>query len=251
VAGAILNACVEFSAFEVDVAEDERDQTARNLYALSQQSAASGEFQIAVLSDSHQFYQELCALVETLNARDDLRFAMHLGDMAQAGLRQEFRWTLTCLQRLNIPFLTAIGNHDLISNGPHVYRAMFGDYEYRFDFGGARFVVFNGNYVEVERPIDDLAWLRSATEPSAEIETLIVFGHQPPPARAYVGLMNSHHVTAQVTGHYHRFKAGHAGRVATYEAGFAGAQQWLRVSIRPGDVAVQQCTGSQCVDPPR
>ncbi|HEX2879470.1 MAG TPA: metallophosphoesterase, partial [Polyangiaceae bacterium] len=161
VAVAILTGCMEFSAFETDVDDDERDQTARNLHALSQRVAPSGEFRIAVLSDSHQFYQELCALADVLNARDDLSFVMHLGDMAQAGLRQEFRWTLTCLQQLDIPFLTAAGNHDLISNGAHVYRAMFGDYEYRFDFANTRFVVLNGNYVEVERPIDDLAWLRT------------------------------------------------------------------------------------------
>jgi hypothetical protein len=166
-------------------------------------------------------------------------------------LRQEFRWTLACLQQLDIPYLTAVGNHDLISNGRHVYRSMFGDYEYRFDLAHARFVVFNGNYIELERPIDDLAWLRFATEPSVEVDTLIVFGHQPPPAHDYVDLLNAHHVTAQITGHYHRFAAGYARRVATYEAGFAGAQQWLRVTIRPGEVAVQQCTSSRCLDAPR
>jgi hypothetical protein len=55
-------------------------------------------------------------------------------------------------------------------------------------------------------------------------------------------------VTAQITGHWHRFAMGRVGSVPAYEAGFAGMQQWLLVTINPGDVAVQQCTRSTCVD---
>lgn len=103
-----------------------------------------------MLGDSHQALEELSEVVDAVNAHD-LAFVLHLGDMTDAGLRQEYRWTLDELKRLRRPFLTAIGNHDALSNGKDVYRRSFGAYDYRFTYGDVRFVVPNTNRARIRR----------------------------------------------------------------------------------------------------
>lgn len=244
----VLNACVEFSPFETDLNDDERHQTERNLQLLANREPVAGSFHFAAISDSHQDYEELHALVDVLNARDDLAFVIHLGDMTQAGLRQEYRWFLEGMQRLEIPYFTAVGNHDLLSNGAYVYREMFGAYDYTFDFGGVRFVAFNGNYVEIDKPTNDIDWLTEATAPSPEITGVIPFAHQRPPTPHYEAMLNDNGVSAEITGHYHVFADELFGDVPAYQAGTAGLQQWLLVSVEDNEVRVQFCTAGTCKD---
>jgi predicted phosphodiesterase len=248
--GCLSSACLEFSPFETDLGEGERNQTARNLQALSEREPNEARFRFAVISDSHQYYEELCDLTEVLNARGDLSFVVHLGDMTQMGLRQEFRWTLECLQQLTLPFLTAAGNHDLLSNGAEVYAEMFGPLEYTFDFAHVRFVVFDGNYVESGKPEADLTWLTAATRPPATGSRVIVLGHQLPPSPRYSELLKDHAVWVQITAHWHRFASGEVGTVLTLEPGAVSASQWLLVSVDDDQASAQFCTANACVEPP-
>jgi hypothetical protein len=242
----LATACLQSSPFETRVDDDERSHTQRNLQALARLEPPTGAFRFAAFSDSHQFYEELCALVDLLNAREDLSFAVHLGDMAQAGLLAEFRWTLDCLAGLDIPWFTAVGNHDLLSNGAFIYREMFGPFDYTVTFADARLVVFNGNYFEAGKPSQDIAWLSNTMRSIPTSDTILVLAHQPPPAGNYAGLLNRHHVTAQITAHTHVFTAGRIGSVSAYEVGTAQLLQWLLVEVDDAQVDVSFCVASNC-----
>lgn len=242
----LLVGCLELSPFETDLGEDERNLTAKNRAKLAALSPPTSRFRFAVVSDSHQYVDELSEIVEQVNARTELAFLVHLGDMTDMGLREEYRAVLGALERLKIPFLTVIGNHDAISNGKRVYRRMFGPYDYAFDFGFARLLAFNSNVLEFG-DVPDRAWLELASRRGPELTTLIGLSHQPSREPSYAEVLKAAGATALVTGHRHTFSLDWDGTMLAAAVAEAHGGQWLIAQVEPGRVSIESCIRESCV----
>jgi Icc protein len=227
--------CIQLSPFETDLASHERDRTQVNIARLDSQPQPESSLRFVVISDSHQSFDELCAFVDDVNGRDDL------------GLRAEFRWTLECLERLRIPYFTAIGNHDTLSNGRQVYREMFGSFDYTFEHGGVRMVLFDGNYADADRPETDIAWLSEATELSPAIHTVIVAAHQRQLGAAYEDMLNDNGVRLQIVGHGHDAARTSVGQVPNVRVGSIGRGNSAVFTVNEAEVIYDACSGTQCI----
>ena len=108
-------------------------------------------------------------------------FIMQLGDMVSRGTPRRFlRFFKTILYRtVSRPWLTTIGNHD--RDTPHaesdapVYHAIFGETNYYFDRGKARFIVLDTSGFRLSGR--QLEWLDATLDTE---KTKIIFTHMSP-----------------------------------------------------------------------
>jgi Icc protein len=236
--------CVEFSPFEADLAESESDQTRKNLAKLALQTPPA-EFGFAVVSDNHQYADQLSEIVERVNARTDIAFLAHLGDMTDVGLREEYRATLAALKKLRVPFVTVIGNHDGISNGKALYREMFGAYDYTFTYGTAAFICFNSNPLEFAQT-PNLAWLAAAANGlPAGIERVVALTHQP--LEGVDRVLKENGVTLALNGHHHRWTLSRDGELLSVGMDDVISGRWQVVHLLAGGaVELEACSSTGC-----
>lgn len=139
------------------------------------EGTTSSTFKIAVISDTHNYYNELEEQVEYINDhKDDYAFLIIGGDLTNLGLLGEFETTKKILQKLQIPYLSAIGNHDLLSNGSSIFDQMFGPRDFAFEFKQSKFIFFNNNNWESSGLVPDLDFVESELSSSAMTNNILV-----------------------------------------------------------------------------
>ena len=79
------------------------------------------------MGDSQRWYDETDDFVSHLNKRDDIDFVIHGGDVSDFGVTDEFLWQRDIMNKLKIPYVVLLGNHDCLGTGEETYRAIFGD----------------------------------------------------------------------------------------------------------------------------
>ena len=179
----LFTACekFEYSPNEVRLADDEQDLTRKNLDKINAlELGKKSTFRFAVISDTQRFYDELDDLVEVIKKRNDIDFLILTGDITDFGITKEYRLIDERLQKLNIPYLTVIGNHDCQGNGKKLYKAMYGPYDYTMNIGRNRFVFINTNSLEFTDPVPDLNFFRSALADTANFDQAFVLAHIAP-----------------------------------------------------------------------
>ena len=206
-----------FSPHQVLLDESERDLTRKNLERI-EGVPAEETFRIAVIGDTQTWMTETEDAVDAVNGRADVAFTIQVGDLTEFGLTKEFRWTQRLLGRIDLPVLTVIGNHDLLSNGRATYGAMYGPIDYSFRFGRTKFVFLDDNCREYDfgGSVPDLAWLRRELPNDGSYDRAIVVSHVPPtdkdfdPALVddFAAALRDGGVVLSIHGHVHRFSDG-------------------------------------------
>ncbi|MGF1924048.1 MAG: metallophosphoesterase family protein [Bacteroidia bacterium] len=146
-------------------------------------SKASGAtIRIAVSGDTQRFYREAEDFVAFINSQSDIDFVILNGDISDFGLLLEFDGVYKIYDRLNVPFISVIGNHDLVANGPDIYRRMFGELNFTFNYGGVKFVCHdtNGREYDFNSTVPNIEWLRNNLKPDMQTNRVIAFSHVPP-----------------------------------------------------------------------
>ena len=64
-----------------------------NIATIEKTCAGRDTVRIAFISDSHQWYNDLGAIIDDINRRDSIDFVVHLGDITDFGSTQEYLWT--------------------------------------------------------------------------------------------------------------------------------------------------------------
>jgi 3',5'-cyclic-AMP phosphodiesterase len=237
---------MEMSPFEVDLDDDQRDNTALNLLRLRSRPEPVGRWRFAFVSDSHQEYDELAAIVDALNARNDIELVLHGGDLTDVGLREEFIWSLEELERLERPHFTVVGNHDSLSNGKHIYSSMFGPEDYAFEHGDVSFVCFNSN--ENEYPgTPRLDWLDAHT--SASSGSVVALTHAPPEGmdHSYEPTLVGNRVALALSGHRDGFALRRVDATLFFKVDSAMHGSYSIVSIGGGEpISIDACTDAGC-----
>jgi len=162
----MLTACGEmtYSPYTVNVGNYNINQVnlSRILLGADRFEAKSISYKIAVISDTHDYYDGLKKQVAYINAhQEEYEFVVVTGDMSNVGLVEEMELTKSILDKLAIPYITTVGNHDLLINGKTVYKRVFGKDTYAFEYKNTKFILFNNNNWESSPNIPDLSWVES------------------------------------------------------------------------------------------
>lgn len=205
----------QYSPNEVRLEEEQRNLNAKNIQKILARPFKD-TFRFAVFGDSQRFYEEMDDLVTAVNKRKDISFVVLNGDITDFGLNREFRWIQERLARFSVPYLTVIGNHDMLANGRLIYQKMFGPENFSFTSGQSKFIFLNSNSRETgfDGSIPDLGWLKKELADSSGIQHSFVFCHvpaynadfDPNLELAYAKLLsNTPSIEMSIHGHEHSF----------------------------------------------
>lgn len=211
----LVMACFEYNPNQIILDDDEKNLTDKNIAVLRSQPAPE-TIKFAFMGDTQRFYEEADEFVKSINQRNDIHFAIHAGDISDFGLVQEFKWVHEIMSKVKVPYLTVVGNHDLLANGRKVYYEMYGDLDYTFEYGAYRFIMLNTNSREYDfnGTVPDLIWLRQQLENNPENKKIIVISHIPPfdsdfdgnLEKEYASLLSENpNVMLSLHGHRHSF----------------------------------------------
>lgn len=173
---------VEYHPYDTRI-RGTRGINARNIARIEEACAGRRTLRFAVLSDTQRWYDEARDAVVALNVRDDLDFVIHTGDLADFGMRSEFERQRDILERLRVPYVVLIGNHDCLATGERIFREIFGPADFAFTAGNVRVVCLNTNSLEFDRSqaVPDFEFIgRQLAEYPAEAERTVVAMHAQP-----------------------------------------------------------------------
>ncbi|MBC6991802.1 metallophosphoesterase [Hymenobacter sp. BT491] len=211
---------LEYSPNQAYVPAAERHLTAQNLRRLQQQPLSPTDtLRFVFIGDSQRFYDEADDFVASVNEQQDIDFVMLAGDISDFGLVREMRWMHRRLQRLRVPYLTVIGNHDQVGNGRNAYQTVFGPLNYSFVRGGTKFICVdtNGREYGFQGRVPDVSWLTQQLADTAGAQRSVVVCHVPPTdadfdpqlVQPYARTVRSSpQLVLHLAGHTHRYTAG-------------------------------------------
>ncbi len=202
----------EFSPYEADVNSEYKNTTKKNLRKIENIQINSDTFSFAFFTDIHYHYNSLKTVINDINKRNNIQFVIIGGDIADRALLKEYQIFYDIMKNLNKPYLTVIGNHDYNSNGEIIYKQMFGDYNYSFEFNHNKFILFDDVVWESNKN-PDFAWLSTQLADNALFNQVFVIAHIPPFAEqfdnnmenTYATLMKENNVKLSIHGHIHSY----------------------------------------------
>ena len=123
---------------------------AENIERIERQCAGQDTLRFALIGDTQREYDDTKDIVRTLNARHDLDFVIHVGDVSDFGATKEFEIERDIMEKLTMPYVVLIGNHDCIGTGPACFQYIFGDTDFSFNAGDTHFLCLNTNALEYD-----------------------------------------------------------------------------------------------------
>jgi hypothetical protein len=153
----------------------------RNNKEISRIKVANSEnFTFAVFGDNKGNNPIFEPLLRDIDHNTEIAFTIDVGDLVSGGKKGKYRPFLNQVQEnLAIPFLTAIGNHDLNNGSFRNYHEIFGSTYYAFQIGEAHFVVLDAT---TESGFDrtERQWLEEELQKAQSSKARFIFMHVPP-----------------------------------------------------------------------
>ena len=173
---------VEYHPYDLRVS-GETGINAKNIAKIESMLVGRSDFSFAVVSDTQRWYDETEACVAAINARADVDFVLHTGDLSDFGARHEMEMQRDILLRLRQPWVALLGNHDCLGTGESVHQRIFGPSNSYFTAGRVLFVCLNTNCMEYDysEPVPDFGFLEHVitSVPDSIMHTVVAM-HVPP-----------------------------------------------------------------------
>lgn len=197
----ILAGCdmIDYHPYDVRIS-GETDVNAHNIEQIEANCKGKTTLCFITMGDSQRWYDETEDFVNEINKRDDIDFVIHGGDMSDFGLTKEFLWQRDIMNKLKVPYVVLIGNHDCLGTGPETYKAVFGPTNFSFIAGNVKFICLNTNALEYDysEPIPDFTFMENEqTDRKDEFEKTVVNMHAHPFADVFndnVGKVFEHYI---------------------------------------------------------
>ncbi|WP_462317816.1 metallophosphoesterase family protein [Marinilabilia sp.] len=208
---------IEYSPYQAGVGSNNDERNVQTIRILEEHSQNEFRpFRIALIGDSHTYYDDFQRQIKALNEMDSIDFVVHNGDITLSGIYREFVWYDDITSALDHPLITLIGNHDFLSNGEYLYNQMFGPFNFTLDYNNCRFVFFDDTIWEKNVEDPDFEWLNEALDVGDSISHVFVFAHIPPWSKQfsignhylYNTIIEKHNVSLSVHGHTHSYFYG-------------------------------------------
>lgn len=162
--GLIICGCdpFEYHPYDVRLEKKYKNINAKNLEKIKARDRSSDTVKFVFMGDSQRWYDETEDFVKHVNRRNDIDFVVHGGDISDFGMKKEFCWIHDIMSKLRFPYVAIIGNHDHLGTGGEIFRAMYGDLNFSFIFGGIKFVALNTNALDFDygTPVPDFDFIR-------------------------------------------------------------------------------------------
>lgn len=203
------------------------------------QALAGSKMTFAVMGDSRSNPVVFDRVLKDMAGDPSLTFAIDVGDMVEQGTLEQFDEFFKQIQPYSrMPFLTAVGNHDLGKNHDlTLYREIFGPDYYAFQLQDHYFIVLNNN-LRTGMGEAQMAWLKDELKKSQSSKTRLVFFHYPlfdprrgdkhhclpeEAGRRLAALLRQYRVSHIFAGHIHSYFTGNWDGVPYTITGGAGA----------------------------
>ena len=192
---------------------DNVNHNKKSLLKIESRAASFGsDYKVALISDTHDYYEELKQIVKYINRhKSEYAFVIVTGDITNIGLLREFEVAKEYLDDLDVPYVITIGNHDLLTNGGDIFSNMFGSHTFAFVFKQTKFILYNNNNWESSYEVPQLNWIES--ELTSSTSTHIVMAshvsvdddarYSSKERTDFMNLTDSYSVKYQVNGHDH------------------------------------------------
>lgn len=173
---------IEYHPYDLDI-DGETGINEKNIAIIEETGKGRKEFAFAVISDTQRWYDETEDAVEAINRRTDVDFVVHTGDLSDFGAKLEFEKQRDILNRLNVPYVCLLGNHDCLATGKEVFNIIFGEEDFAFTYGNTRFICLNTNALEFDYTdaVPDFTFLSNELASlTPEVEKTVVAMHAAP-----------------------------------------------------------------------
>lgn len=147
----VFSSCemIDYHPYDVRI-NGARGINKRNIERIESLCAAKDTIRIAAMGDSQVFYDETKDFVTHINSRNDIDFVIHGGDFTDYGTTNEFLWQRDILEKLTVPYVGLIGNHDCLGTGTDAFKTIWGDTNFSFIAGDVKFLCLNTNALEFD-----------------------------------------------------------------------------------------------------
>ncbi len=138
------------------------------------------DFSFFVFGDSKGNYTFFEPLLKDIGHNTEIAFAIDVGDLVDSGSRGHFRRFFGQVrENLDIPLITAIGNHDLHRGSSENYLKILGPTYYAFRAGKSYFIVLDAT-TEAGFDKTERKWLEEELKKAQTLESRFIFMHVPP-----------------------------------------------------------------------
>jgi Icc protein len=251
-AGLILFACQTFD-YSPTLLEAERRDPHLNEANLERIAAAPGprlHGKIAVMADTHLFYDELRAAVDKLNADSSIDFVVVAGDVTKYGYADEYKIFSDIIAKIRAPVIVGVGNHDVQADGKALYQRLYGPTDFTFAWRGYEFVFFDDNARGIPDGIPDWGWLDTAMSSAGDSLRVIPVCHAPPytdqldssQSQRLVNLYSENKAVIVIGGHTHHYDFGEffGAGIPYLIADDIGDRNYVLVTLDGGNAVVER-----------
>lgn len=180
----VLQACDMFESHPYDGnIKGERKVNVKNIERIEKECNGKTTLRFAFISDTQRWFDETDYFVKALNKRTDIDFVIHGGDIADFGLTKEYTMMRDILNKLKVPYVVILGNHDCLANGDEIFLEVFGPVNYSFLAGNTKFICLNTNALEFDysHSVPDFKFMeQEALDNRGEYEKTVVAMHVRP-----------------------------------------------------------------------
>lgn len=181
-----------------------------------------GRFTFATIGDIHVLDARSTGIVnqavDSINANDNIRFTVVLGDLATSGEYTELNLAHTSLARLAKPYFAVPGNHDVNMHAKNIYgnyTKLFGDPDWRNEEEGWLFMgIDSTNEAKSDVSIrpDQMAWIEKQLKKTNAKRPIALMTHHPfnPTTKYHVqnadevlAMFSDHNLKLVAAGHFH------------------------------------------------
>ncbi len=174
----LLTSCemLECHPYDVNIS-GERGLTQKNIELIETAMAGRTSIRFAMISDTQGWYDDTEDVVKAINGESGIDFVVHGGDLSDYGMPREFMLQRDILNKLKVPYVCVIGNHDCLATGDDAYKAVFGAHNFAFTAGDVRFICLNTNALEYDytEPVPNFKFMESELRNFPEEATKTVF----------------------------------------------------------------------------
>lgn len=180
----MLTSCdmIDYHPYDARV-DGAHDINSQNIRRIEEACAGRKHLRFVVISDTQRWYDETRDAVEYINARGDVDFVIHCGDLSDFGVTKEFELMRDELEKLQVPYVCLLGNHDCLGTGADVFRYIWGNPDFSFQAGDTHFLCLNTNAFEYDysTAVPDFTFIRNDREqlPDGVTRTVVAMHAQP------------------------------------------------------------------------
>lgn len=160
----ILSGCelIEYHPYDTRI-HGEKGINETQIERIERNCSRKETIRFVLMGDTQRRYDDTEDFVRNVNSRNDIDFVIHGGDVSDFGLTREFIWARDIMNKLNVPYVTLIGNHDVLGNGKAVFEEIFGADNFAFIAGETKFICLNTNALEYDysHPVPDFNFLKT------------------------------------------------------------------------------------------